>query len=449
MLKTANDIKALIDEKDSEIQAIEATAKEEKRELTADETKAIHAWYGTDEDNPGEFDKLQAELKTAERREAKKAEIAAAKLAPNLPTVTATGVNRPAIPASARRVNNANFEKVYQDKDEAAYQAYVSGQKIMAQLGNTASEQWLNSHGHADFRADMSEGTNSAGGFLVPDPIENVLITIAEENGVLRRFARPSTMTSDTFSVPLRSSGLTVYYPSEGAAITESDLTLAQAALTAKKFATLTSISSELSEDSVVDIANELAYNIGLAFALAEDTQGFTGTGSPITGLENALNANSKVTAPTGNISWATLDLKDFEDLAAKLPRFSGASPCWHIHSAGYFSAMVRLMNANGGTPGSEIASGYMPYFLGYPVVFTQVLPSAPATSETVCYFGDLSQSVYMGIRKGVTVAADMGGKYFEQDQIAIRGIERVAITVANQDSSSAGPVVALDTAAS
>ena len=131
---------------------------------------------------------------------------------------------------------------------------------------------------------------------------------------------------------------------------------------------------------------------------------------------------------------------------AALLPRFTGANPAWFIHSAGYFNAMCRLMNASGGTPGSEIASGYAPTFLGYPVVYTQVLPSAPGTSENVCFFGDLSQSVYMGTRRGISIASDMGGKYFEKDQVAIKGTERVAITVQNQDSSSAGPVVALAT---
>lgn len=450
-MKSSKEILASIQEKDAAVQAIEAVVKEDGRKPTDEEQAAINNWYGVDDDHPGELDKLQAELATAQRREKKQAEIAAAarqKLQPTLDAHVAQQPGaQPKIKFRSRLGANSPFAKYYKDREEADYQAYVSGQKILGMLGNTRSDQWLKDHGHGDYRADMSEGTNSAGGFLVPDPVENVLITIAEENGVARRFCSVHTMTSDTLSIPVRTAGLTTYWPAENTAITESDLTLGNVSLVANKLATLTSISAELAEDAVVDVANELAVNIGIAFATEEDTQAFLGTGSPFTGLDASLSAgNSEYTAAAGNISWATLDLADFEATAALLPRFPGAMPRWYIHSAGYFNAMVRLMNANGGTPGSEIASGYAPTFLGYPVTFTQVLPSAPGVSTTVAFFGDLRQSLYMGIRRGVSIAADSGGKYFEAAQIAIRGMERIAFDVENLDGSAAGPVVCLTT---
>ncbi len=449
---TSKEIQAKMDDGVDRIDAILAVAKEEDRELTPEETAAVNAFHG-EGDDPGEYGKLQSELAQAKKIEARKKEIAASRLTPKL-NAQIDGIENPTkvvVPAKAKRSRPGAFSKVFTNKDEANEKAYISGQLLLATVfGNERAQDWVDNHGLSDIRAAMSEGTNSAGGFTVDDELEAVIITIAEENGVLRRFARPTGMTSDTKDVPVRTAGLTVYYPAENASITPSDLTLTRAQLIAKKYATLTEVSSELNEDSVVDIANEIAMNAGLALALAEDTNGFIGDGTAtyasVSGLDDALNANSIQTAAAANISWATLDLADFEATAAKLPRFTGAQPAWFIHSAGYFNAMVRLMNASGGTPGSEVASGYNASFLGYPVVFTQVLPNAPGISTNVCFFGDLSQSVYMGNRRGVTIAADMGGKYFEKDQMAVKVTERVAITVENQDGSAAGPVVALAT---
>jgi HK97 family phage major capsid protein len=451
-MKSSKDIQSAILDRQDSIEAIEKLAAKEERDFTADEKKAVDAWYGNG-DEPGEFEAMSVELKAAQNREQIKREIAASRMAEKSDDLKAEQHGQVKVPARARNFKNLKaFGKVFADRSEAEEQAYVAGQFFAASIGNTHSQDWLSSHRPDIFNA-MSEGTNSAGGYAVPDPVEAVMITIAEENGVLRRYARPTTMSSDTHSVPLRTAGLTVYYPGENTAITASDLTIDRALLTAKKYATITEVSSELNEDSLVSMADEIALNVGLAFALAEDTNGFNGDGTStyasVTGLNSALDANSTQDAASGNVSWATLDLADFEATAALLPRFSGASPAWFIHSAGYFNAMVRLMNASGGTPGSEVASGYNAMFLGYPVVWTQVMPSAPSTSTIAAYFGDLSQSVYMGTRRGISVASDMGGKYFEKDQVAIKGTERVAITVNNQDGSAAGPVVALKTAAS
>ena len=68
-----------------------------------------------------------------------------------------------------------------------------------------------------------------------------------------------------------------------------------------------------------------------------------------------------------------------------------------------------------------------MTRFLGAPVVFTQVLPSTDVNSQIACYYGDLSLSSTMGIRRGITVAAD-NSLYFLSDQSVIKVTQRIAI---------------------
>jgi HK97 family phage major capsid protein len=58
--------------------------------------------------------------------------------------------------------------------------------------------------------------------------------------------------------------------------------------------------------------------------------------------------------------------------------------------------------------------------------------------------FGSPSAAMSMGTRRGVTLATSMD-RYFESDQIAIRGTERFDIVVHDiGDTATAGPLVAL-----
>ena len=49
--------------------------------------------------------------------------------------------------------------------------------------------------------------------------------------------------------------------------------------LTARKLMVLARMSSEVQEDAIIDLADTLAQEAAYAFAIKEDTVGFTGTG--------------------------------------------------------------------------------------------------------------------------------------------------------------------------
>jgi HK97 family phage major capsid protein len=138
------------------------------------------------------------------------------------------------------------------------------------------------------------------------------------------------------------------------------------------------------------------------------------------------------------------LTLANFESVVGK--RKLWGSPKWYVSQAGWAASMQRLANAQGGSTSAELLGGVMPMFLGYPVVVSQVLNSAltGTTTQRALYFGDLSNGVFFGSRRGISLAVD-NSLGFLTDTINIRATERFDIVVHDRgDSSISGGIVAL-----
>ncbi|MFN9433601.1 MAG: phage major capsid protein, partial [Planctomycetota bacterium] len=202
------------------------------------------------------------------------------------------GLDIDQVPAKVRTASSTLFSNV---RD-----AYNSGQWLRAQFGGSADAQRYCLR-HGLISNAMSTGVNPAGGFLVPEPLENTVIELRELYGAFRRNAQAVTMGDGVMNVPRVNDEVQAYYIGESSTITPSDPVLNQIKLEAKKLATLTTMSSEISEDSVVSIAELLSRSIAYSFALAEDQAGFLGDGTStyggIVGLAGAIQAGSRYTA--------------------------------------------------------------------------------------------------------------------------------------------------------
>lgn len=310
-----------------------------------------------------------------------------------------------------------------------------------------------------------SEGTNTAGGYLVPPEFANDIIDLREQYGVFRRFAKVVPMMSDTKSIPRRASGLTVYSPGEGVAITESSKGWDMIQLTAKKFACLALYSSELDEDAMINIGDDLAGEIAYAFGNKEDQCGFNGDGTStyfgINGVRNKLFSVDGTIAniaglkvATGN-AYSEIVLSDFNGVVGLLPQYAETPRAgWFMSKFFWATIAQKLALAAGGVTASEIIGGARtPTFLGYPVNISQVLPKSEANSQVACLLGDLSLAATFGDRRNMTLAYSTDYK-FAEDQLAIRGTQRIDINVHDVgDNGGAtgnpGPIVGLIMAAS
>jgi len=428
----------------AKIDAILAIAKDENRELTAEETAEIDAIQGT-ADKPGTLQKRQAEKARAERHELIMASTSVRTIGSHVVGGDQPGmVEGPKavkVPATAKRHGTVKHFK----GPNAEADAYTSGRFLMAAIGNhEPSKMWLKEHG---IQMAHASDDNSKGGYLVPEVLENAMIDLKEEYGQFRQYARNWPMSSDVSLIPRRVSGFTTYFVGQNDTITASDTVMDQVRLEAKKLAAMTQFSSELSEDAIISVADFYAREFAYALAVKEDQCGFLGDGTStyggIVGLDKALADGSLATA-TAITTAAALTITHFEACVAKLPRFPGIQPAWYMHNSIYHTTAGRLQFAAGGNAVSDLAGMSQLQFMGYPVRLINAMPSAAATTVKVAYFGDLAMAATMGTRRGVTLRADES-IYFAQDALALRVTERFDINIHERGTASAaGPIVAL-----
>lgn len=391
----------------------------------------------------------------------------------------------PRMPAQYARARVSNFKS--RDGVSGTETAYRFGQWLLAtalynQSGGAGmrARQYCRDHGielqvldrsNTVHNFAQSEGVNASGGFLVPLEFDNAIIDLREYYGVFRQHAKNVPMASDSKVIPRRSGGLTAYFIGENTSITESTKNWDQVSLGAKKMGVLARYSSELSEDAMINVADDLAGEIAYAFALKEDQCGFLGDGTStyggMVGLASAFaNVGATVASRAGTVlatgtgSWGGIVLSDFNTVKSKLPLYASMQPdvAWYTSKAFFYSTMERLALAAGGVTAAEIINGTSTTnvrFLGYPVVFCQAMPIAWAVSQYACYFGWLAGCAAFGDRRQTTIAMS-DQESFAADELTMRGTERFDINchdVGNYSGTLSlqvpGPLVGLITATS
>ena len=265
--------------------------------------------------------------------------------------------------------------------------------------------------------AVQSSGVNAEGGYMVAPEFGDRLINLRDEYGVFRRYAFIDEMISDEKNTPRLTGHGQHYYVSEGQAITPSSIVINQVKLVTKKPAMLIIFSRELRDDSMIALGNLLADEIAWTMSYAEDLAGFTGDGTstyggivgiiPRLSTLNGVDDGGGLVLGTGN-AYSELTLNDFAKMVGITPAYAKKQGLarWHCSSYFYASVMLRLMiNAGGNTVRNlEMGATDGPEFLGYPVSFSEVLPTAEANSQICCLFGDLSKAATLGDREGITL---------------------------------------------
>lgn len=327
-------------------------------------------------------------------------------------------------------------------RDEANWKAYAWGQWARSIMGNRKSAEWVKNNLKA-----QSEGTSSAGGYTVPDPLSSDLIYLREQFGVARRVAKIYPMSADTLNVPNATASTTVYYPGENTAITASDMTFDQVALVAKKMAVLTQVSKELAEDSIIDFGATLARDMAYVMAKEEDRVVFnssypsTADASGLKGIPRVLTdlasgtvanygnvAGIKVGAAGTGAAWSGFTLANVQEILGRLPSYCD-NPAWFMHKNFFYNGIADKLIALSGNNIEAIQNAYgaTPTLFGLPVYFVQNMLSAPANSSCVAIVGDLGKGVAFGDRRGVTIEVS-DQRYFDADQLAFKATERYAL---------------------
>ncbi len=292
--------------------------------------------------------------------------------------------------------------------------------------------------------------------------VSNEIIDLRETYGVFRKHARVIPIASDLFRMNRRASGLTGYWPGESGSITASSKSWDQITLTPKKRAILVLWSTELNEDSIVNLSDDLAQEAAYEFATIEDQCGFIGNGtSTYAGMRGvAWKFETENTSLAGFVQAVTnhnltneLDAGDYTSCMAKLPEYARQAPdvAWYCSSATYAAGPAKLMYGQGGVTIRETAMGTPYTFMGYPVVITQTMNAdntSGGASKVKLLFGSLRLAATMAVRRDLDIAVSTDYA-FNTDQIALRATERFDINVHDVgDNTNPGPIVALVSAA-
>jgi HK97 family phage major capsid protein len=329
-------------------------------------------------------------------------------------------------------------------------EAFRFGSWALACIGFKKSAQWCTDNGIVTKIANI-EGNNSAGGFLVPEEFENAIVTLRESFGVIRNHARVVPMSSDIKRMPRRASNLSASFVGEASIASQSNETFDQINLVAKKSMVLTKFSSELSEDAVINFADDLAGEMAYAQAKLEDNCAFIGdstsTYGGITGLATAVGAAG---VTTGASTAGAITLAEIQGAFALLPQYADNANTKIFCNKSIWNALfLRLAYVSGGNNAVDLLTGSGQLsFAGYPVVLTQAMNSATSTGKIMFHFGDMSQGVYFGDRRQTSVDfSNSALTSFETDMLAYRSTTRWDLVCANVgDGTNAGSLITLKT---
>ena len=434
----------LLNDDIKEIEAINAFAETESRDLSAEEATRQEELLEKIEQNKGRLakaKKFEEFCSARDNNDPRQSEAQAARV-PKF-------YDEPRF-ETPRAIAGVDYNLKSFRGQHANANAYAAGMQIWAMSGNESAKRWCDDNG-VRFNAAQTT-TNTEGGFTVPDPVSASIIDVRERVGLLRQIADIYPMSADVASVPKLASGPSVGYPGEAAAISLTDLVFSNIALAVVKRATLTKVSRELSADSLIRIADRVANRAAYALSGREDEEFISGDGTASygsgTGIVAGNLAGGRVTA-SGNL-WSEIVMGDFHSMLAKLPEEFHDAAEFVCSRNFYHSVMEKLLVAAGGATVSESVDGpARKSVLGYPVRFTGYMPVAEDDAQQCLFLGDWKQSVILGERDGVEIATS--DEYaFNEDVTTVRVTSRYDINCHNLSSASAaGGVVSLLTAAS
>lgn len=129
---------------------------------------------------------------------------------------------------------------------------------------------------------DLVKGTNSAGGYTVPTSFLGRLYEHMTDNSAIRQtnVTVLTTSSGEALQVPKTTGISTAAIVAEAAAISESDPTFGQVTLDAFKYGFISQVSTELIQDTAVDVLGYLARQGGTAIGNGTGTHFVTGDGS-------------------------------------------------------------------------------------------------------------------------------------------------------------------------
>lgn len=231
-------------------------------------------------------------------------------------------------------------------------------------------------------------GTDSEGGYLVPDEYERTLVEALEEENIFRQLASVIQTSSGDRKIPVVASKGTASWIDEEGAFTESDDAFSQVSIGAYKLGTMIKVSEELLNDNVFNLEAYISREFARRIGAKEEEAFFTGngTGKPLGVLAATGGAQTGVTAASAT----AITADELMDLFYALKAPYRKKAVWVLNDS-TVKAIRKLKDSNGQYLWQpSITAGTPDTILGRPVKTSAYMPVVAAGAKTIA-FGDFS----------------------------------------------------------
>lgn len=267
---------------------------------------------------------------------------------------------------------------------------YIAGEEL--KTGRASNEYknafWQVMRNKAGFEARnaLQIGTDTEGGYLVPDEFEHTLIEALEEENIFRGLANTIQTSSGDRKIPIVATKGTASWVDEEGAIPESDDSFSQVSIGAYKLATMIKVSEELLNDSVFNLESYIATEFGRRIGNKEEEAFFTGngTGKP-TGILDTTGGGQLGKTTSGATSISFDEIMDLF-YSLKSPYRKNAT---FLMNDSTVKAIRKLKDGNGQYIWQpSMTAGTPDTILNRPVLTSAYMPEIASGNKTVV-FGD------------------------------------------------------------
>ena len=247
----------------------------------------------------------------------------------------------------------------------------------------TAFSGWMR---NAQFeQRALQEGTNSEGGYLVPDQWATQLSQARQEANVMRQISRVITTDTGTFNLPTVATEGSAAWTQEENAFTESDSSFGNVQYNAYKAGTIMKVTDELLADNSFDLNSYITQEFGRRIGTLEEAAFVDGNGSnKPSGVVNGSTAGPTAASATAITANELIDL--FHSVASQYRPFAS----WLMHD-NTIKLVRKLTDSNNQyiwQPGLQASTPDT--LLGRPVYASSSMPQATTGNKSVL-FGDFS----------------------------------------------------------
>lgn len=247
---------------------------------------------------------------------------------------------------------------------------------------------------------DHKVGTDSLGGFLVPDEFRKELVMALNEQNVIRGLATAFTTVSGVMTIPVNSAHGSASWKAEEAAYATSDETFAEVTLNAYKATALIKVTEELLNDAAFPVESFIAQEFGRRLGKLEEEAFIYGDGSSKpTGVVQGSTLGTTATATNAIVA------DELTDLYHSLGRAYRANATWVMKDSTV--KIIRKLKTGVSSDNTYLwqaglKDGEPDRLFGRPVVVSEFMPAATTGLKPVI-FGDLSY-YYIGDRQSMSM---------------------------------------------